>query len=77
MIHLCHNGLLRLRVTQNALQFPFLLRFACNAKGFVILIIFFSLFFSTANMDGLFRLAQFGHTGERLCDKYMFQSEIS
>ena len=31
--------------------------FACNAKSFAIVIIYFFLFFSTANLDGLTKVA--------------------
>ena len=62
--------------------------FACNAKSFAVAIIFFSLFFSTANLDGLMkascgtlqifkaRWVWLGRKRETLCDKYLLISEI-
>ena len=64
--------------------------FACNAKSFAISIFFsFILLYSKfgrtgksclSSFSGLLSytsVAQFGHCGKTLCDKYLFQSEIS
>ena len=72
--HFFAVNLLRLRVTQKALQFPFF--------SFILL---YSKFGRTgksclSSFSGLLSytsVAQFGHCGKTLCDKYLFQSEIS
>ena len=67
-------NLLRLRVTQKASQFPFF--------SFILL---YGKFGRTgksclSNFSGLLSytsVAQFGHSGKTLCDKYLFLSDIS